>query len=90
MDLALFMDASPQSVSNWLAHGVPRKRMDEVARLLSVTQVWLATGQGPKYQLWTPKCEVERGMQASDEGMPDGEIPTCHLTRPRTGTSEGS
>lgn len=39
---------SPQSLTNWRRRGVPRLRMAQLARLLSVSEVWLATGRGER------------------------------------------
>jgi hypothetical protein len=72
MDFALFMNVSPQSICNWFVRGVPRQRVDEVAYLLSVTRAWLVTGQGPKYERWTQKCAVFRGIHKSVGAILDG------------------
>lgn len=39
---------SPQCVTNWSARGVPQARIEQLARLLSVSEVWLATGEGER------------------------------------------
>lgn len=36
---------SPQCLANWFARGIPKTRMEQLARLLSVPEVWLATGE---------------------------------------------
>ncbi|WP_371134778.1 helix-turn-helix transcriptional regulator [Pseudomonas sp. Q11] len=39
---------SPQCLTNWRVRGVPRLRVEHLARLLSVSEVWLATGVGER------------------------------------------
>jgi len=39
---------SPQCLTNWFARGVPQVRMEQLARLLSVSEQWLATGEGKR------------------------------------------
>lgn len=42
---------SPQCLTNWFARGVPLVRMEQLARLLSVSEEWLATGEGKRVLL---------------------------------------
>ncbi|MBC3376614.1 hypothetical protein HU762_21965 [Pseudomonas sp. SWRI92] len=39
---------SPQCLTNWSVRGVPRLWMAQLARLLSVSEVWLVTGEGER------------------------------------------
>lgn len=39
---------SPQCLTNWSARGIPRLRVEPLARLLSVSEVWLTTGKGER------------------------------------------
>ncbi len=39
---------SPQCLTNWSARGIPRLRVEQLARLLSVSEVWLVTGEGER------------------------------------------
>lgn len=52
---------NPQCLTNWSARGIPRLRVEQLARLLSVSKVWLATGEGERAGdvFGAPSC-VER------------------------------
>ena len=39
---------SPQCLTNWSTRGIPRQRVEPLARLLSVSEVWLVTGVGER------------------------------------------
>jgi hypothetical protein len=39
---------SPKCLRNWFVRGVPRVRMEQLARMLSVSEVWLAKGEGER------------------------------------------
>lgn len=39
---------TPQCLCYWKRRGVPRLRVEQLARLLSVSEVWLATGEGER------------------------------------------
>ncbi|WP_053213834.1 helix-turn-helix transcriptional regulator [Pseudomonas sp. Q12-87] len=45
---AELLGISPQCLTNWSARGIPRLRIAQLARLLSVSEVWLATGEGER------------------------------------------
>ncbi|MEB0044477.1 MULTISPECIES: helix-turn-helix transcriptional regulator [unclassified Pseudomonas] len=45
---AVFWNTEAQNIHNWYTRGVPAYRMEEVARILSVSSDWLKTGEGPK------------------------------------------
>ena len=49
MAFSEFVGISPQCLTNWFARGLPRQRLDEMARLLSVSPVWLAMGVGERH-----------------------------------------
>lgn len=45
---AAVLGVSPQCLTNWSARGIPRLRVEQLARLLSVSEVWLVTGEGER------------------------------------------
>lgn len=47
MAFSEFLNVSPQCLNNWFMRGIPKRRIAEIAGLLSVNDVWLATGAVP-------------------------------------------
>ena len=45
---AKVLGISPQCLTNWSTRGIPRQRVEPLARLLSVSEVWLVTGVGER------------------------------------------
>jgi DNA-binding transcriptional regulator YiaG len=45
---AAVLGVSPQCLTNWSTRGVPQPRVEQLARLLSVSEVWLVTGEGER------------------------------------------
>ena len=77
-DFAKFCNTRPQDVNNWYIRGVPYRRMDEIASLLSVNSAWLRTGEGPKYprkQQQTDKPTEVKETHHNFVQTPDIEIP---------------
>ena len=58
------LEVSPQCLANWCARGVPQARLPQLARLLSVSERWLATGEGARAMVYP--C----GSCAVDEAAP--------------------
>ncbi|EPJ84368.1 transcriptional regulator [Pseudomonas kilonensis] len=54
---------SPQCLTNWSVRGVPRLRMAQLARLLSVSEVWLAIGEGER------TCDLHREVEQDRTGF---------------------
>ena len=48
-DFALYCGVKAQHVNNWFNRGVPLRRQEEIAALLSVNVGWLRDGRGLKY-----------------------------------------
>lgn len=49
MGFSEFLNVSPQCLNNWFIRGIPTRRITEIARFLSVSDVWLATGTVPTF-----------------------------------------
>lgn len=45
---AKVLGISPQCLTNWSTRGIPRQRVEPLARLLSVSEAWLVTGEGER------------------------------------------
>lgn len=45
---AAVLGVSPQCLTNWSTRGIPRQRVEPLARLLSVSEAWLVTGEGER------------------------------------------
>ncbi|WP_080712600.1 helix-turn-helix domain-containing protein [Pseudomonas brassicacearum] len=42
------LGVSPQCITNWSSRGIPRLWVEPLARLLSVSEEWLTTGEGKR------------------------------------------
>lgn len=54
---------SPQCLTNWSRRGIPRQRGEPLARLLSVSEVWLVIGKGERAR--ELRREVEQDQTGS-------------------------
>ncbi|MCF4996385.1 hypothetical protein GIW70_25290 [Pseudomonas syringae] len=51
---AEFLVVTPACITNWFVRGVPRHRLGEFSRLLSVNERWLAIGEGIRHPCFDP------------------------------------
>jgi len=60
---AKVLGTSPQCLTNWSTRGIPRQRVEPLARLLSVSEAWLVTGEGER------TCDLHREVEQDRTGF---------------------